>query len=65
MEEMTQEDIQASVSAAFDSVNLLASETDADTIDRNIQHLEIMMAKDWFVDALTEEQAATIQTVIS
>ena len=44
--EMTEEDIQASVSAAFDSVTVIEdSSSDADTIARNKEHLTIMLAK--------------------
>ena len=61
MEELTQEEARVSVNAAFDSVNLIneinvlveKSQEDLDTLDRNVEHLEIMMAKDWFVSELT------------
>ena len=57
------EDIQASVSAAFDSVTVINDSTsDADTIARNKEHLTIMLGKDYFLEALTEVQATELQT---
>jgi hypothetical protein len=64
MENLTQEEIQYSVKAAYDSVglinklNLIAelSNEEKDTLDRNKEHLKIMLAKEWFFSALTEEQ---------
>jgi hypothetical protein len=54
--EMTSEDIQRSYNAAMDSVNLLngpkptgMSDADwADCVRRNVEHLEIMVAKDYW-----------------
>jgi hypothetical protein len=70
--EVTQEQARASVNAAFDSVNLInkinalaeTTQEDLDTLDRNVQHLEIMMAKDWFVAELTLEEKEQIEAVI-
>jgi hypothetical protein len=70
--EITPEQIEKSVKAAFDSVNLinklnLLEELTQDQIDtkaRNIEHLKIMLAKEWFVEALTEEQTTTINQII-
>jgi len=64
MENLTQEEIQNSINAAYDSVNLInelnliaeLSEEEKDTLDRNKEHLKIMLAKEWFFNALTEEQ---------
>ncbi len=64
MENLTQEEIQKSVSAAYDSVNLInelnliaeLSDEDKDTLYRNKEHIRIMLAKEWFFNALTEEQ---------
>ena len=57
------EDIQASVSAAFDSVAVINDSTsDTDTIARNKEHLKIMLGKDYFLESLTEAQAAELQT---
>lgn len=72
MEELTQEQIEQSISAAFDSVNLIEelnlletlTEEETDRKTRNIQHLEIMMAKEWFSSNLTSEQTSQINAVI-
>lgn len=64
--EMTQEQIAQSVSAAFDSVDLInRNEDDAATIERNVEHLRIMMGHEWFVSALTAEQAEQINAIIN
>lgn len=71
--QMTQEEIQRSVSAAFDSVNLInklnlkdvLTDEETDTVDRNVEHLKIMMSKEWFDTALTTEQKSDIQALIS
>tara|TARA_R110000824_G_scaffold52545_2_gene145652 strand:- start:1507 stop:1704 length:198 start_codon:yes stop_codon:yes gene_type:complete len=61
--EMTEEDIQASVSAAFDSVTVIEdASSDADTIARNKEHLTIMLAKDWFSEAISEDQEGLLNT---
>ena len=61
--EMTEEDIKASVSAAFDSVTVIEdASSDADTIARNKEHLTIMLAKDWFSEAISEEQQGLLNT---
>jgi hypothetical protein len=70
--ELTTEQIEKSVNAAFDSVNLVnelkvkpsLTEEEQDRLDRNKQHLEIMLAKDWFSAALTEEQTTQINECI-
>lgn len=72
MEELTQEQIEKSISAAFDSVNLIEelnlletlTEEEVDRKDRNIQHLKIMMEKEWFSSNLTSEQTSQINAVI-
>ena len=64
--EMTQEQIAQSVSAAFDSVDLInRNEDDAVTIERNVEHLRIMMGYEWFASALTAEQTEQINTIIN
>jgi len=58
MDELTVEQIAQHYSAAMDSVNLLnagkpADMTDedwADCVDRNVEHLKIMVAKDFWTD---------------
>ena len=63
---------QQSISAAFDSVNLinntileLVSNDNKSTITRNIQHLEIMLSKEWFLEALTQQQLTDINSCIA
>lgn len=64
MENLTQEEIQYSVKATYDSVglinklNLIAelSNEEKDTLDRNKEHIKIMLTKEWFFSVLTEEQ---------
>jgi stress-induced morphogen len=72
MENLTQEQIEKSVNAAFDSVNLIESlsssnnnEEKAEIIKRNIDHLKIMMSKDWFKNALTQSQLSKINSLIN
>jgi len=70
--EQTQEQIAQSISAAFDSVNLVAelkakasvTEDEQGTIDRNVEHLNIMLGKEWFAEALTAEQVEQINAVL-
>lgn len=63
---MTQEQIAQSVSAAFDSVDLInRNEDDGATIERNVEHLRIMMGYEWFVSALTDDQAEQINSIIN
>lgn len=67
-ETLTAEQIQKHYDAAMDSVNLLnagkpAEWTDddwTDCVSRNVEHLEIMVAKDYWTDAqdITVLQAA-------
>lgn len=69
---MNPEEITKSVNAAFDSVNLInelqakttLTEEEQATVSRNVEHLKIMMSKDWFSEALTEEQALSINELI-
>jgi hypothetical protein len=57
-EEITAEEIARHYSAAMDSVNLInagqpddmSDEDWADTVSRNVEHLKIMVAKDWMAD---------------
>lgn len=62
--EITEDQVQHSISAAFDSVNLInelktkssLTEEEQDRLDRNKEHLVIMLGKDWFETGLTEQQ---------
>ena len=69
-ETFTPEEIQQHINAAFDSVNLINNEiveinNRKDNIKHNYQHLEIMMAKDWFVTGCTEQQVIDINASIA
>jgi len=62
---------EKSISAAFDSValiNKLVAETADDkkksTVDRNVKHLEVMLTKEFFADALTASQKTEIEACI-
>lgn len=60
----TPEEVAQSISAAYDSVDLIKklelleepTQADVDCILRNRQHITIMLGKEWFVSALTPEQ---------
>jgi len=61
-----------SISAAFDSVNLinkLVTETINDkkkaNVERNVKHLELMLTKEFFTEALTAEQTTEIEACIT
>lgn len=72
MENLTQEQMEKQVSAAFDSVNLITNlkakevltDENNSTISRNVEHLKIMMGKDWFVKALSTAQKNQINNII-
>ena len=66
IETPTPEEIQRHFNAAMDSVNLInagqpegmTDEDWADTVSRNVEHLQIMLAKDfWTTEDLTPIQA--------
>jgi hypothetical protein len=69
--ELTAEQVAQSVSAAYDSVNLLnelkakesLTEEETDTVTRNEEHIRIMMGKEWFVAGLTNAQITELQAI--
>ena len=69
--ELTTEEIAQSVSAAYDSVALLAelnaketlTEEEVATVTRNVEHIRIMMGKEWFVGGLTDQQVTELQAI--
>jgi hypothetical protein len=71
MENLTQEKIQNSVNATYDSVKLInelnlvteLSKEDEDALDRNKEHIKIMLAKEWFFNALTEDQKVELSNI--
>ena len=60
------------VSALYDSVNLInelqaiesPTEEQTDTINRNVEHLQIMMGKEDFVALLTSDQISEVNSLI-
>lgn len=73
MENLTQEQINQCINAAFDSVNLInkldemieLTDEELASKNRNIDHLKVMMSKEWFVSALTSEQKVEIENIIN
>lgn len=71
MKELTQEQIGKSILAAFDSVSLInelqAKEVitveEVDSLNRNKEHISIMLGKDWFIERLTTEQKSELEAV--
>jgi hypothetical protein len=69
--ELTAEQVAKSVSAAYDSVNLLnelkvketLTEEETATVKRNEDHIRIMMGKEWFVAGLTNAQITELQAI--
>lgn len=67
----TPEQVAKSVSAAYDSVALIAelkakatlTEDETATLTRNEEHIRIMMAKEWFVAGLTAAQVTELQAI--
>jgi hypothetical protein len=67
----TPEEVAKSVSAAYDSVALIAelkakatlTEEETATLTRNEEHVRIMMAKEWFVAGLTDAQVTELQAI--
>lgn len=70
--EITEDQVQRSISASFDSVNLInelklktsLTEEEQDRLDRNKEHLTIMLGKDWFEFGLTEQQKNEINACL-
>jgi hypothetical protein len=69
--ELTAEQIAKSISAAYDSVALIAelnaketlTEEETATVTRNVEHIRIMMGKEWFVEGLTNLQITELQAI--
>ena len=71
------EDVQQSIRAAFDSVNLInaviagtqdENQTDDNkksTVKRNVEHLNIMLGKDWFVSGSSSSQLTQMNECIT
>ena len=71
VEEVTAEQAARSVLAAYDSVNLIAelrakaelSEEETATVKRNVDHIAIMLGKEWFAAALTPAQKSELEAI--
>ena len=62
---------EKSISAAFDSVNLInnliteeVTDKRKDNVERNVQHLELMLTKEFFTEALTATQKTELEACI-
>jgi hypothetical protein len=62
---------EKAISAAFDSVNLInrliletADDKKKSNVERNVKHLELMLTKEFFTEALTESQRTDIDACI-
>jgi len=70
--ELTAEQKVKSVDAAYDSVILInqlkakgeLSEEDTDALTRNVEHLKIMFAKEWFAETLTAAQKTELEEIV-
>ena len=70
-EDVTAEQAAKSVLAAYDSVNLIAelkakaklSEEETITVKRNVDHIAIMLGKEWFATALTPAQKTELEAI--
>ena len=70
-EVITAEQAAKSVLAAYDSVKLIAelkrkrilSEEETATVKRNVDHIAIMLGKEWFVAALTAQQKTELEAI--
>jgi hypothetical protein len=63
---------EKAISAAFDSVNLInrliletADDKKKSNVERNVKHLELMLTKEFFTEALTESQITEIEMCIT
>jgi len=71
-EEVTAEQAAKSVLAAYDSVNLInelrakaqLTEDEQDTLTRNVQHIAIMLEKEWFAETLTAAQKTELEALV-
>ena len=71
------EEVQQSINAAFDSVNLInaviagnqdqnqTEDNKKSTVKRNVEHLNIMLGKDWFSSGSSAEQLIQMNECIA
>ena len=76
-ETQTPEQVAQSISAAFDSVGLINSILDTTamlqstqedkegTVERNVGHLKIMLAKEWFTTGCTAAQLTDLNAAVA
>jgi hypothetical protein len=68
--EYTPEEVQQHITNCFHSWDICEelsaketlSEDEQGSYDRNQEHIQIMLAKEWFSEGLTEEQRAQLET---
>lgn len=71
--EYTQEQIEKSILAAYDSVNLInelkakesLTQEETNTLERNKKHIEIMLGYEWFSNGLTAQQKTELELIIA
>lgn len=72
MEDLTPEYVQLSISNTYDSVVLIntlkvktdITEQELDIINKNKQHISIMLNKTWFAEGLTPGQKTELEDII-
>ena len=72
VEEVTAEQAARSVLAAYDSVALInelkakpeLTEEETATLTRNVEHISIMLSKEWFATALTPAQKTELEGLV-
>lgn len=71
VEKIDEAKIAGSISAVYDSVSLIndlkakstQSEEETAVIETNVEYIKIMLAEDWFVEALTKKQLKELQAI--
>lgn len=72
VEEVTEGQAARSVLATYDSVDLIKelkakpelTEEETATVERNLEHIRIMLAKEWFVNALNSAQKTELEALV-
>jgi hypothetical protein len=67
----TPEEVTKSITATYDSVAIVNElngkmdivEEELARLDRNVEHIRIMMGKEWFVAGLTDKQITELQAI--
>jgi len=72
LEVKTEEQVNRTIKSSFDSVNLINNIvakkfdlTKVSIIKNNVEHLKLMLSKDWFSEALTQQQKTDIDSCIA